>query len=236
MSRGKVVVCSLWRNDADRDLEARVRHLLGKTSTMRDVEWLWAVGDSTDGTLDALIGAVVAMGYENRVRVTLVDSDLGGEDTDSRRLRMSVSATKMFAEIPDDAEYVLLHESDLVSPGLVIDRLLLSGNGDPIAGWPTIELGGEKIFYDIWAYRDRQGRPFTARPPYAEGWRPGAGKFRVGSFGSVWLAPAPLVRGRVIESRCVVELCEAWRAETVPMWADPKIEIVQPVGLWTPGA
>ena len=51
----KVVLLSLWRDDTGRHLEARVAHLLGKTYPA--LRWLWVVGDSADGTEDALRAA-----------------------------------------------------------------------------------------------------------------------------------------------------------------------------------
>ena len=232
-----VYVMSLWRNDAERDLEDRVKHLLSKSSRQHELRWLWITGDNSDETTQRLGDAVT-----ERMRasagpcpVTIVDADTGivGEDTATRRRRGSAHATEMFSQIPADAGFVLLHESDLQSEVDVIDQLFDAGNGQPIAGWPMININAAAQFYDVWAYRDLHGRQFMPSEPFSQQYVSGR-PFRVGSFGSVWLAPADLVRGRVITDRAILELCEQWRAEGVVLWCDPRIPIVQPVNLWSP--
>lgn len=235
-----IQVLSLWKNDLERRLEERARHLLEKRAGSHRISWLWNVGDSIDGTELALLG----LAGDANVQVIRCDTDIGGgEDTATRRRRLSASATRMFAAIDPAADYVLLHESDLVSGAGVVTELLyqllavtdLEGGGrHALAGWPTIDLNdGGPQFYDVWAYRDLRGRKFTPSAPYAAGYNR-ARPFEVGSFGSVWLAPAELVRDRVIDEQCVVDLCKQWRREGVRLWCDPRIGIVQPVDLWSP--
>lgn len=231
----RVQVLSLWRNDEKRQLEERIAGLLEKRSLRDDVElcWLWIVGDSTDRTEELL--RKYAAGFDG-LEIEIINGDTGiaGEDIETRRRRLSNTTTQLFAAIDPMAELVLLHESDLISSRTVIDDLLanleeLGSQCDIIAGWPTIDVHGDgrPQFYDVWAYRDLRGRRFSSsirrRHP-----------FEVGSFGSAWLAPAHLVRGRVIEELCIVELCAAWQQEGVRLWCDPSIEIVQPADLWSP--
>lgn len=231
-----IYVMSLWRNDADRHLRHRAVHLLSKRSRQHELRWLWIVGDCDDDT-------EACLHYIDRNRnhpeneqfdVTIIRDDTGivGEDVEARRRRGSATATEMFSHIPAAADYVLLHESDLQSEIDIVDQLFDAGNGAPIAGWPTINMNAAAQFYDMWAYRDLDGREFLHRDPFSQQYVPDQ-PFRVGSFGSVWLAPADLVRGRIITDRAIVELCEQWRAEGVQLWCDPRIPIVQPVNLWS---
>lgn len=241
-------VISLWRNDADRCLEARARHLLAKRSSgdvagELELSWLWIVGDSTDGTAELLeeaAGGGAGLGLE--VEIINGDTGIAGEDLATRRRRLSATATILFAAIDPRADLVLLHESDLRSSDLVIEELLAavfdvaeegSSIRHAVAGWPTIELEAQPQFYDVWAYRDLDGRPFSARAPYARGYRRRQ-PFEVSSFGSVWLAPADLVRGRVLEELAILDLCRQWRAEGVRLWCDPRVAVVQPKQLWSP--
>lgn len=232
-----IAILSMWRNDAVRDLETRVAHLLEKTCETHPLRWLWITGDNNDETCQRLGAAVTEWmhGRGGRCPVTIIDADTGivGEDPVTRRRRGSAAATELFRHIPAAATYVVFHESDLRSPANIVDRFLESGQGNPIAGWPTITLGGYKQFYDIWAYRDLHGRQFNPRPPYCKGFTT-ARPFRVGSFGSAWLVPGDLLRGRRIESRAILELCETWCSEGVELLVDARIPIEQPQELWTP--
>lgn len=230
-------ILSLWRNDAGRELEARARHLLAKRSSSCELSWLWIVGDSSDGTADRLEELAAGAG----AAIIRADSNIVGEDLATRRRRLSVTATTLFQAIDPAADLVLLHESDLQSSDLVVDELLellylVASNGGAmhaVAGWPTLHLEQQPQFYDVWAYRDLDGRPFSARAPYARGYRRDR-PFEVGGFGSVWLAPAGLVRGRVLRELAILELCRQWRAEGVRLWCDPRVAIVQPKHLWSP--
>lgn len=227
-----VTIMSLWRNDASRQLESRAAHLLSKVS-VHGLNWLWVVGDSTDDT-EKLLRDIAKQARKDSgkdIRIIVANNpDVVGEDTDTRRIRSSRTATAGFARIPQNADFLLLHESDLVSPPDVIDRLLGAGQGRPCAGWPIITLPGAAgpQFYDTWAYCDTRGLYFTAQQT-----RPSA-PFRVNGFGSVWIAPASLVRGHEMRTLAIRDLCGQWRAEEVPMFCDPNTEIVQPVGLWEP--
>lgn len=238
-----VELLSLWRNDEERELEDRARHLLEKRSGVDGVElrWLWYVGDSTDGTYCRLEEVAIDLGRRSRVHLVRDATDIAGEDTATRRRRLSVSASRMFCHVHTEAEWIVLHESDLVSSAAIVDQLFAAmaetrgGTEDRhvVAGWPTINLHGRPQFYDVWAYRDLDGRMFAPHPPHCAGWRNGQ-LLEVGSLGSVWLAPAELVRGRRLLELAVLELCQQWRGEGVRLWADPRIEIVQPVNRWSP--
>ena len=225
-----IQVLSLWRNDATSHLIKRANHLLHKTAAEQEVCWLWGVGDSTDGTATVLREHVDRVG-QGRVRVLNVDTGIVGEDAETRRRRGSASATMLFHQLDPLADYVMLHESDLVSPDNVADELLAAGDGVPMAGWPVIKLGASFQFYDTWAYRDMTGQPFQAHPPYSPQYT-SAGPFPVRSFGSCWVVPAALLRDRTITELAVLELCGQWTAEGHTLWCDPRVSVVQPVELW----
>jgi hypothetical protein len=216
-----IVIMSLWRNDADRQLEERIDHLLAKKCVHHEVRWLWAVGDSTDDTEYLLRRTALA---EPRITVIRSDSGVEGNDLTSRRFRASWTASHMFSEIHEDAKYACLHESDLLSPPDVLDKLLATKT--PVAAWPVIRLNGHPQFYDIWAFRGMDGVPFRAdmQPP--------AYPICVRSFGSCWIAPANLVRNRVLDETAIVGLCQQWHNEGVTMWVNPSVVVEQPTGLW----
>ncbi len=226
-----VVVMSLWRNDANRNLRERALHLLSKGSAVHTTLYLWAVGDCDDDTWDKLAEIVDEHEFTHDIILLGADTGIIGEDVDTRRARSSATATRMFGFLElyrDEADYVLLHESDLQSPPDVIDRLLKGGGGNPCAGWPIIKLGGDTLFYDTWAYRYVHGTYFFAESP-----RPPQ-QFSVRGFGSVWVAPTRLVAGRVLKRFAIRELCEQWWGEGVPMFCDPRVTIEQPTSLWSP--
>lgn len=223
-----IVIMSLWCNDEDRGIHERVRALLSKTCLDHEVALLWAVGDSSDNT-EAILRQYEQLSGR-MIRVVNVDTGVQGEDAPTRRVRLSQSATLMFAALEryfGDSDYSCLHESDLISPANVMDLLLIGGNGHPCAGWPVINLTGTPQFYDIWAYRHRDGRFFVA-----EEHQPVL-PFRVHGFGSVWVAPTWLVSNRVMKAYAIRELCAQWRDEGHPMYCDPRVIIEQPVELWT---
>ena len=220
----RVYILSYWRNDAQRQLDERVEHLLAKSYP--NLGWLWVVGDSQDETF---------AGLDEYSGEDLLVYDIG--DTDARltrRQRWSDTATMGYSLIPEDADYVLVHESDLQTPADVVERLMdLAEMGYcPVAGWPTLTLNGTKLFYDTWAYR-KDGVHFTNHPPYHACYKPGT-VFEVDSAGSVILFEADDLRGRVARERCLVEVCDQLRAEGRHIWVDPTLEVVQPPELWTP--
>lgn len=226
-----IVVMSLWRNDADRNLRERALHLLSKSSAAHTTLYLWAVGDCDDDTWLKLSEIVEEHVDTHDIILLGADTGLVGEDVDTRRMRSSATATRMFDFLKlysDEAEYVLLHESDLQSPPDVIDQLLKGGGGNPCAGWPIIKLNGDTLFYDTWAYKYISGGYFFAESP-----RPQL-PFPVHGFGSVWVAPTRFVAGRVLKRFAIRELCEQWREERIPMFCDPRVIIEQPTSLWSP--
>lgn len=229
MTLPTVVMCSLWREDVHRRLVDRVQHLLAKAHPYPALRWVWVVGDSHDDTTRAL--ADLSYGYPVQI-VDIGDTGIEGDDHPSRLRRLSETANEWWNWI-DDAEYVMVHESDIVSPPNVVNRMVAhAGRGRcPIAGWPTLTLNGKTLFYDVFCYR-KDGTRFTNNPPYHACYRPDQ-PFTVDSFGTMYLFHAedvPLVR---FEDNAVLDLCRQLRAQGRDLWVDPTLVIEQPRDLWT---
>ena len=224
-----VAMLSLWRNDANRNLAGRAAHLLRKTHPA--LRWIWVVGDSTDSTFAQL--AELAQGHD--VTVVNVVTGIAGEEPAPRLRRLGQTANVWFDFLRATDDYLLLHESDLISPPDVVERFLAHAAAGrcPVAGWPTLTIGGETLFYDIWGYR-KDGARFVNRPPYHAGYQPDA-PFPVDSVGSCWLFHAADVRaGARCGPQAALDLCAALRARGRQHWVDPTLPIVQPPELWTP--
>lgn len=228
MNPPRVYLLSYWKNDVGRQIEARMAHLLGKSYP--NLGWLWVVGDSTDATYMRL-----AEQARDGSRCVIV-LDIGGTDpTKTRYQRLSETATRGYALIPADADYVLVHESDLRSPVDVVERLVAHAEAGrcPVAGWPMLEAPGlGRVFYDIWAYR-KNGEHFTNHPPYHACYNAKT-PFEVDSAGCVVLFAADDLRDRIVRQRCLVEVCEHLRALGRRIWVDPTLIIEQPASLWVP--
>lgn len=232
MTLPSVVMCSLWRNDAQRAIADRVQHLLAKAESYPALKFVWVVGDSTDDTTQTL--AQLSVGYPVTI-VDIGDTGIEGEDMHSRLRRLSETANEWWKWI-DDAEYVLVHESDIQSPANVVNRLVAHAEQGrcPIAGWPTLKLRGEQgvaYFYDIWAYR-KDGVRFENDVPYHKCYRY-PDPFTVDSFGTMYMFNAedvPLVR---FEDNAVLDLCRQLREQGRTLWVDPALTVVQPRELWS---
>lgn len=221
--RETVAMLSLWRNDMERHLERRIEHLLSKEGVSR---WIWVIGDSTDNTEDILAAWADAMPY-----ITLIKHDTGmgaATSPDEKLIRQSLTVSAGLAALTEEDDYVLLHESDLISPEDVAPRFLATKRR-AVAGWVTLGDGPE-VFYDTYAYR-RNGMKFTNDPPYHPDYRPDR-LFEVDSFGSCFLAPAWALKGLPVQRGGVIEMCAHMRALGLSLWVDPSVHIVQPRDLW----
>lgn len=232
-----VVMVSMWRDDAGRELGRRAMHLLQKGECYEALRWVWVVGDSSDGTEGRLRAMTRAMGCEDRVTVVRFDTGIAGDDPESRIKRLSMTANRWWDEIRAEDVYCLIHESDLVSPKDVVKRLVAHAEAGrcPAAGWPVLKLGASWVFYDTYAYR-RDGVHFSNWPPFHACYRAGE-VFEVDSVGSLWLMWAEDVRGPQgvrCERRGAVDLCAGMKARGRRIWVDSTLVIVQPEGLWKP--
>ena len=225
-----VVLVSLWRNDAARALPERAAHLLAKTYPA--LRWLWVVGDSTDATTDHLAAIAAADGRDITV-LDLGDTGAVPATPEGRLVRLSRTVNAALAQVRATDAVVCCHESDLLSPPDVVERLLAPGHAC-MGAWPMLRGLAQACFYDTWAVRGLDGRTFTNHPPYHPEYRADA-PFEVSSFGSVYLFPAAAVRrGLRADTLAVVDLAHGLRAQGYPLWVDPTCEVVQPAALWTP--
>lgn len=233
MRDAAVVLCSMWRNDSHRDLEKRAAHLLSKRGPGGSPRLIWVVGDSEDDTYERL--REFAAG-DQRVTVAAYLTGIHGSDFESRLRRLSMTASQWFlmaAAGAKPADYLIVHESDLISPPDVVERLLAHAAAGRrcVAGWPVIRLGAREQFYDTWGYR-AGGVQFDAWPPYHAVYRADE-PFEVDSFGSVYMLPAKAVEGGVPNwDDGVIGLCAHLRARGERLWVDPTLRIEQPVALW----
>lgn len=220
-----VLMISLWRNDTARRLTERAEHLLAKTYYR--LRWVWVVGDSEDATWLRL-HQVQARHRRQAVEVLDIgDTGHPGPTPEARMRRLSAAVSAGLARVRPGDGYVLVHESDLVSPVDVVEQLvdLAESKGGAVAGgWPM--LGS--LFYDVWGYR-KDGRHLSNHEP-----RP-TEPFELDSLGSVYLMPAqPFVDGLRCERNGAVELCQALKQRGYSVWCDPRITIEQPMDLWQP--
>lgn len=228
MTLPPVVMCSLWRNDVARGLSARVQHLLAKAESYPNVRYVWVVGDSRDNTSYAL--AELSHGSNVQI-VDIGDTGIEGEDVPTRLRRLSETGNEWWNWC-ENATYIMIHESDLISPPDLVNRMVANAERGicPVAAWPIINMNGETWCYDIWALR-KDGVRFTNRAPYHKCYHPN-NPFVVDSFGSVYLfhgEDVPLVH---FENHAVLDLCQQLREQGRTLWVDPQIVVEQPVALW----
>lgn len=216
------VMLSLWRNDVSTGLMARTQHLLSKGCT----RWLWAVGDSTDTT--EIVLRSIAQHSRQEVEVVCCNTGILGDDPNTRLLRLSATVNQAFDYVRPSDDMLVLHESDLISPPDVVERLLVIP-ADVTAGWVT--LGHSETFYDTYAYR-ADGRMFSNYPPYHPRYR-FTECFEVDCVGSVWRAPAAdFVSGIRAERFAVIDIMRQLKARGRRVMVDPTLHIVQPREWW----
>jgi len=229
MDNPRVMMLSLWRNDEGRQLPDRIAQLLLKSYP--ELRWVWVVGDSADGTEERLRRVARTV---KGIEVVKADTGIVGDEPGTRMRRLSLTASAGLDRVRPEDDYVLIHESDIISPHDLVERLLATGKC-PVAGWPV--LGGQSggIFYDTWAYR-KDGRKFSNEPPHHPAYRPDQ-LFEVDGVGTVWMFHAEDVRAGVrCEALAAVELCQKLRARGRRIWVDPTLVVVQPLDLLIPHA
>lgn len=222
-----VVLMSMWMNDADRYIEERIRHLLGKTYP--HLRWSWVVGDSTDQT-EAILRFYAAQ--DERIQVFRHDTGIEANNPQQRIWRGNETFNFALSQVQSDDDWIVWCESDLASPDDLAERLLAIPH-PVVGGWPVLNLPhGETVFYDTWGYR-AQGTKFDNRAPYHPVYQPDQ-PFEVDTVGSCLKFPAQPIRDGVRSPELgVVDLCHQLRARGLSVWVDPTLIIRQPTSLWT---
>lgn len=227
----QVCMLSFWRDDEGREIQHRMDILLDKTYP--NTRYLWAVGDSSDRTEQILQERAAK---DNRITVVNVTTGILGNDLDTRLRRLSVTTSKALGHLLPTDDYLIIHESDLISPPDLVERLL-STPGDVKAGWVLLSDANATdscIFYDTWAYIGLDGQNFKNGAPYHPSFKPDQ-VFEVEAVGSVWMAPAADFHGEHA-IRCdryaVRDLMRQLRQRGRRVFVDPTIRITQPTNLW----
>lgn len=229
MTQPSVVLCSMFRNDVSRRLVDRAEHLLAKSELYPNLRWVWVVGDSTDGTTDAL--RELSVGYDVRV-VDIGSTGIEGDDMENRLRRLSVTANHYLRHV-GGADYVLLHESDVISPPDLVNLLVANAEQGrcPIAAWPTLTIRpGVTWCYDVWALR-KDGQRFRNQAPYHPCYQADR-PFIVDSAGTVLMFHAEDAGNVIMDKRAILDLCWHLRELGRDIWVDPTIVVEQPVDLW----
>lgn len=226
----RVVMASMWQNETapNRRLVDRVEHLLAKSETYPALRWVWVVGDSTDDTMQALWQ--LSRGYD--VFITRVETGIEGDDARSRLRRLSETANEYFNWC-DNADYILIHESDIASPSNIVNRLVAHAERGlcPVAAWPTLEIRpGHKMLYDVWALR-KDGVRFKHHPPYHPGYKRDE-VFEVDSAGTVMLFDTRDAKYIHMVDGGFLDLCQQLKEQGRSIYVDPALEVCQPFDLW----
>lgn len=231
MTLPRVLMCSMFMNDAWKSLGQRLRHLLAKAESYPAVRYLWVVGDSTDET-----AAVLREQTCGREDVTILEITTGivGDDPESRLRRLSATANHYLRHVQPSDDYLLICESDILSPPDLVNRFVADAERGicPVAAWPIINLvKGEVWCYDIAVLR-KDGVRFTNRPPYHQAYQADR-PFVVDSFGTCFMFAAEDAPYVHMDKRAVLDLCWHLREQGRTLWVDPEIICEQPIDLFT---
>jgi len=211
-----------------------VAHLLAKTYPA--LRWIWIVGDSQDDTYRRLLDIVNDVRNLRSIDLLVRDTGIAGDDLASRHRRLGQTANAWCDLVRPEDDYLLVHESDIISPADVVEAFLGHAQAGrcPVAGWPLLPIGeGQAVFYDIWAYR-KDGQIFANCPPFHPCYRPDQ-PFEVDSFGTCWMMHAQDIRdGARFGDRAVLDMCAWLKAHGRHLWVDPGLVVIQPGELWEP--
>lgn len=186
---------------------------------------IWGEGDSVDGTRAALESA--ATQHTQLIDVTCNGPKFGSVVSPERFAQLATIWNKMLDCIPDDADAVVIVESDLIWTGKAIAALVHDLDVFPVVGGMVWNQTPQTIFYDIWAYR-QGGERFNQTAP----WFPqhaDSQYVKVDSIGSVVAMRGKIAQTfRLPPADVLVGYCNQIRGVGGSIWVDRKVDIVHP--------
>ncbi len=128
------------------------------------LSFIWAEGDSTDGTQKMLTAA------RWRFKSTIVGATHGGPVYESivsvkRFAQLAYVANKVWELLPADASVVIWAESDLIWEPAMMLRLIARLQEVPVVSPMIMDSPPANTFYDTFCFR-RNGVQFAKQPPY----------------------------------------------------------------------
>lgn len=220
-----ITLISAFRN-AERYLSQymnQVADLVSGLSLRGDhVTLIWGEGDSTDRTLERL-QSYVRFGYPAKIVNCTHGGPVYGSVVDAKRFKqLAYVANRMLICIPDDADVVLMVESDLYWQAETLLALLDRLQDVPCVA-PMVMERSSGGFYDTWAFR-RNGVRFTKFAPYHPDI--GEGLLQLDSAGSCLAMNAVLARQLIWpEEDVIVGLCRQINALGASVWLDPGLTV-----------
>jgi hypothetical protein len=246
---------SAWMGDVGKHFVRRTSHLLDKAGVSG---WVWVVRPTNDAT-EKMLRYVIE---HSPVPVILVVEPW--EKPADRLLACSlVGDVAINAALMHGAGRVLIHESDLISPPDVVQRLADVLDGDEkravAGGWPCLASVGMDRSLDLCEGALRLGEHLQLHlnggpaplPFFYDTWgyrhegvrftsvppySPcySTEPFRLDTVGSVALIKGEYLRcGARMENEGFVGLCDRIRQLGGEIWCDPRLIINQPIELWT---
>ena len=231
-----VTILSAFRNSVGPQIEryfAQINALATLLENMGDkLTLVLGYGDSTDGTGEALFEAAA-----DSIGAILIDVSHGGPvfgsfEHPQRFKQLAYVGNKLLDNIPPDADYVAIVESDLIWEASMLSFLLLGVKVYVPAAAPMVmDAPPANTFYDTFAFR-RYGQRFTKEPPYAPPARSGnlfSKHLPLDSAGSVLVMNAELARQvRFSEEEVIVGLCKDIYRVGGSVWLDPDATVYHP--------
>jgi len=203
-----LTVCSLFR-DSTRYLD-RYFAQVSSIYPLESTRFVFVEGDSTDSTYQRLLKWRDGP-FKANTQVIKHDQHIPyyGSVVHPKRLSCLAELANIALDaIPEETDYILWVESDLIfESDLVRHLLLLSGGKHAVA--PYIITQKTRQFYDIWAFR-KDGVQFNPHKPYIHG---ESHLFDVDSAGSVLLVPARFRSCRFKTENAIIGWCENLKEE-----------------------
>ena len=234
----RVVIYSHWCNDIPNRLDQRVTSLLDKSYPNR--RYLWNVCDSSDDTAWFLRQRAASADVD----ITVVERETGLENSDAvaRLKRLSATMTHGFKEILESDDLLIFHESDLVSPYDLIERMLsdISPTAvmDVVVGTfpycPSVaHTGDHPFFFDTWGcLPEGSGLMFANTYPYWKHFQ-WSRTLKMHTVGSCWLTPTWFAKDLHIERLACIEMSRKAASQGLPIVMNTSIRVAQDPDLVT---